>query len=338
MSSISSSHLPAPEQIAAQAAAALVHLEMPFGTAMGFLVGDAAGRPGYLVTNLHAVAGAASIRAELPGGERVQLLEVAGIDARHDLALLRVPDVQSAPLQGVAALPRVGARVFVAVRVGGEPRGVLDTQVRTVQQLGPNFTALELGVPLPSHATGAPALDAAGRVVGVATAARREEEEVTLVILWRYVQALLLDPRTLPLSSLARPLQRAARPRDVPDYPLALLEGCPVPALESIARTLAQVIRVGAPAYNRGDVEACAQLYASTFEQLLHERTDCPGPSRALREGLERAQALEDADERAWSLRDTIDGLLIAIERWMQARTVAPAAAPGGPAHKQYLN
>ena len=234
------SHLPTPEQIAAQAAAALVLLEMPFGTAEGFLVSDAAGRAGYLVTNLHAVAGAATIHAQLPDGQRVAVHSVAGLDARHDLALLRVPDVATPPLQGTSGLPREGARVFVPVRSGGKSRGPLDTRVRAVQQLGANFTALELGEPLPTDATGAPALDAAGRVVGVATAARREDEEVTLVILWRYVQAMLQAPRALPLAALARPAQRATRPREVPEHPLSLLEGCPLPALESIASTLSQ--------------------------------------------------------------------------------------------------
>ena len=335
MSSLPPSHLPSPEEISAQAAAALVLLRMPFGTAAGFLVSDAAGRAGYLVTNLHAVAGAVSIHAELPGGERVEVHEVAGLDARHDLALLRIPEVASAPLRGAAGLPREGAQVFIAVRSGGTPQGLLDTRVRSVQQLGANFTALELGQALPTYATGAPALDVAGRVLGVATAAQRDAEEVTLVILWRYVQALLQSPRTLPLSALTRPLQRAVRPREVPEHPLSLVERCPLASLEAIASALAHAIRVGAPVYNRGDVEGCARIYAETAERLVRERADCPGPRAALEDGLAQARALEDPDERAWSLRDTFDGLLIALERWMHTRTTA---APAHPARKEYLN
>jgi serine protease Do len=171
--------------------------------------------------------------------------------------------------------------------------------------------------------------------VGVATAAKRDTQEVTLVILWRYVQALLQAPGTLPLTSLARPLQQVTRPREVPEHPLSLLEGCPLPALESLASSLAHAIRVGAPAYNRGDAEGCARVYAQTAEQLVAERADCPGPRTALQEGLERARALEDPDDRAWSLRDTFDGLLLALERWMQARAAPPVQRP---ARKEYLN
>jgi serine protease Do len=59
----------------------------------------------------------------------------------------------------------------------------------------------------------------------------------------------------------------------------------------------------------------------------MEDRRDCPGPSRALKEGLERARTLDDADSKAWALRDTFDGLLMLIEKFLKARV---AVARGG--------
>jgi hypothetical protein len=181
-------------------------------------------------------------------------------------------------------------------------------------------------------------LDSLGGVVGVATSALANGRSLGLVVPCRYVTPLLRGTGTSPLAALDAPRRRAGRVRQVPQHPLSLLEGASTGALESIASTLGQAINVGAPAYNRGDVEGCYRIYARTAEQLIDERTDCPGAQRALRDGLLRCTHLADADDRAWALRDTFDGLLDVIQRWLRAR---PSLAPGPsrkPPPKQYLN
>ena len=52
----------------------------------------------------------------------------------------------------------------------------------------------------------------------------------------------------------------------------------------------------------------------------------------ALRDGLKRAGGMMDVDHQAWAMRDTFDGLLTVIEKFMRARLgIGVATAPGKP-------
>ena len=58
---------------------------------------------------------------------------------------------------------------------------------------------------------------------------------------------------------------------------------------------------------------------------------------RALRDGLRRCADLTDADDRAWALRDTFDGLLDVIARWLRERT-SGGTGRKPPPPKRFLN
>nr|WP_233583091.1 serine protease [Corallococcus sp. CA053C] len=289
----------------------------------------------------HAVAGARAITAVLPDGLRTQVVQVTAVDERRDLALLRLtlPGVVPHLPLGPATLPTEGERLHVLQARPGRPPEVRALEVRAVQVLGDWLTLLELARTLPEDASGAPVLNAQGQVVGVATAALANGRALGLVIPVRYVGPLLMIPgEPRPLSALDAPRLRASRVRQVPQHPVGLLEGCAMPAVEAVAALLGHAINVGAPAYNRGDVEGCYRLYAHTAEQLIDERDDCPGVQRALRDGLLRCQSLRDAEDRAWALRDTFDGLMDVIGRWRQSRPSGPVSSPKRPPPKTYLN
>lgn len=323
-----------PRDALVQASPSLVVLEVDGRIASGFV----ATAEGHLVTSLHAVAGARTIDAVLADGVRSEVVQVAALDERRDLAVLRLPLPDMVPALALAPqrLPAEGESVYVLRSVGGPAPEVRALEVRAVQVLGDWLTLLELTRPLSEDNSGGPVLDARGGVVGVATAALANGRSLGLVIPARYVAPMLRSTGSAPLSALEAPRRRAGRVRNVPQHPLTVLEGATPGALESIATTLSHAINVGAPAYNRGDVEGCYRLYARTAEQLIDERPDCPGAQRALRDGLLRCVDLTDADDRAWALRDTFDGLLDVIQRWLASRTPAP---PGRkPPPKRFLN
>ncbi|MCY1045112.1 serine protease [Corallococcus sp. bb12-1] len=320
-----------------RAGASLVLLELGGHTATGFVLTC----EGHVVTSLHAVASARSITAVLPDGLRTPVVQVAAVDERRDLALLRlsVPNLAPALALGPATLPTEGEGLHVLHARPGRPSEARALEVRAVQVLGDWLTLLELSRTLPEDASGAPVLDARGQVVGLATAALANGRALGLVIPARYISPLLENPGpTRPLSALDAPRQRATRVRHVPQHAVNLLEGCATPAVESVAALLGHAINVGAPAYNRGDVEGCYRLYAHTAEQLIDERDDCPGVQRALRDGLLRCESLPDAEDRAWALRDTFDGLMDVIGRWRQARPAYPPSLARRTPPKTYLN
>jgi hypothetical protein len=101
---------------------------------------------------------------------------------------------------------------------------------------------------------------------------------------------------------------------------MALLEDASAVGLELTALALNEAIRLGSAAYNQGHVTACANIYEQVARYLIRERNDCPGVRTALEDGLSKI-ALEDSpDKRAWSLRDTFDGVLDVVERWFRAQ------------------
>lgn len=320
-----------------RASASLVLLELGGHTATGFVISS----QGHVVTSLHAVASARAITAVLPDGLRSPVVQVAAVDERRDLAVLclSVPDLVPALALGADTLPTEGEALYVLHARAERPPEARALEVRAVQVLGEWLTLLELSRTLPEDASGAPTLDARGQLVGLATAALANGRALGLVIPVRYITPLLKTPGPLrPLSALDTPRQRITRVRKVPQHPVGLLDGCASPAVESVAALLGHAINVGAPAYNRGDVEGCYRLYAHTAEQLIDERDDCPGVQRALRDGLLRCEGLPDAEDRAWALRDTFDGLMDVIGRWRQARPTLPTPSGRRPPPKTYLN
>lgn len=87
-------------------------------------------------------------------------------------------------------------------------------------------------------------------------------------------------------------------------------------------------IDVGAPAYNRGDIEGCASIYTDTARRML--ATDGTlGEMHALELADVLATRHDSADAQAWALRRTFDRVL--ADEGFRARMEAelPAGFPG---------
>jgi hypothetical protein len=204
-----------------------------------------------------------------------------------------------------------------------------DATIVAVQVVGPNLTVYELSREVPSDASGGPLLGSDGAVLGVVTVAETDEGLAPLGVPWRYLEPLLHQQQSMPLSVLKVDAPR--RPaREIPEHPLSLLDGSSLSGLQATVAGLTAAIREGAPAYNDGDIDRCVRVYQAAARGLLSTRDDCPGVQRALAAGLARAEAASDVDARAWALRDAFDGLLIVIDKLLSARLGA-AHRPGKP-------
>lgn len=280
---------------------------------------------GRLVTCLHLVAGESSLSVELYDGRRLPVKALAAADSRHDLACLDLGLTDATP-----ARPNGPALVDEATPVAlywmheGRLRWH-ETSVDAVQVLGTQLTVYRLSGRAPPEAAGGPVVTRSGEVIGVVTLAESDAGIVTLGMPWRYVEPMLPVNMGRSLADVAKAVRRAPR-RHVPEHPLSLLDGSTLPGLAATTEAIAGAIRVGAPAYNEGDIEGCYRVYADTARQLITARADCPGVRKALRSGLERAERLTDVDEQAWAMRDAFDGLLLVIERFMRDRQSQLAA------------
>ncbi len=97
--------------------------------------------------------------------------------------------------------------------------------------------------------------------------------------------------------------------------------------IEEIAEQIVKAIGAGAPAYNSGDAEGCARLYAQTAERILTQVKNNArnAPLRQLlARSLEAAKADASPDSAAWTLRHAFDAVL---EAWQVASHPQPVSA-----------
>jgi hypothetical protein len=300
----------------------LLRLETPERSGVAFF----AGREDRLVTNLHTVAAAPRVGARRPDGQVDEVQGVVGVDTLRDLAVLSLPAAGRPLPIDLRLRPTAGQRA-VAVLPGSRARWEpLETEIQSVHELTGWLTVLELSRNIPEEASGGPLLDGKGRLIGVATVGRADESPITLGMPLMYVTPLLAAKGGLPLSALS--LSTLGPRHAVPHYSLTLLEGASAVGLELAALALCEAIKVGATAYNQGNSEVCAEIYVQVARCLIEERRDCPGLQRILREGLSGTAPQENADERAWGLRNTFEGALEVIERWFSAQAALALGSP----------
>ncbi len=316
-------HTLSPAEIAAAATPAIVSIRTPLGLGTGFVVRDT----GWIVTNLHVIAGAERALVTFPNKKSFPVLEVLNSSAAHDLALLRV-DAKGLPVLKLADSEKV--RPGDAIVAIGHPLGLEDTVsnglVSAVRQIG-DLTALQISAPIAPGSSGGPLLDEHGEVVGVATAILHGGQNLNLGVPAKYVQALLLNPTPVTLASLAAAQAPEAKQpelpkvsRQVPHHELALWKGCDQPALELVGHGISDAIDVGAPLYNDGNFAACYHVYegaALDIERRLPRA--CKGPKQALATGRSNADKLNDPSAQAWAMRDAFDGLTDVLMRRLAA-------------------
>jgi len=191
------------------------------------------------------------------------------------------------------------------------------------------LTILQISAPISQGSSGGPLFNQFGEVVGVTTAIITAGQNLNLAIPANYVKPLVANPALISMDEFARQTkglaERDAPPDDgikiqrlVPDHALSIFQGCKPEHIGDMVFAIEQAIDVGAPLYNKGEIEACFRIYEGTA--IKFERAPgCPGISAAFSDGLARAQTLETYKEKAWAMRDTFDGLLNAAKKWVRA-------------------
>ena len=165
---------------------------------------------GILVTALHVVAEADRLSVQFPGGDATPV-DVAAIDAEHDIALLRLV---SAPQPGPTPLAVGNSNALQLgepVAVVGYPLPAPEHPTLTVTQgiisairTDPEY--VQIDAPINPGTSGGPVITADGRVVGVVDASLRGAQNFNLAIPIDAVKPLLAHlpasaRLTLPLTA-----------------------------------------------------------------------------------------------------------------------------------------
>jgi hypothetical protein len=73
---------------------------------------------------------------------------------------------------------------------------------------------------------------------------------------------------------------------------------------------IGRAISIGAPAYNTGDHRGCYDVYSCTARAILATLRTLPDPAAGLlRDGLAKAEKLDDPDAQAWAMRHAFDAI-----------------------------
>ena len=321
-----------PKDIVQQSTDAIVRIEAggdKVGT--GFILD----KDGLVATNLHVVSGEKEIRVKLHDNSQYQVLQIAGLDPGRDLAVLRIKP--SKPLStlrlGDSDQMSAGDQVIAI----GNPLGVFDysvssglvSQVRAV--CGPKedkcppggLTLLQISAPISQGSSGGPLFNQFGEVVGVTTLIVAQGQSINFAVPGNYLKPMVASPGAMSMEAFAAqtrveeegpPGDNVAITKMVPKHPVTLLDGCSDKALGDVVDAISSAIDIGAPLYNRGDIEACFRIYEGTSSKLERD-PPCPGVGKAFGEGLLRASTLASYKEKAWALRDTFDGLIDVAQR-----------------------
>jgi len=279
-----------------------------------------------IATNLHVIDGASDVVLQSRDGLRLRARRVIAVDERQDLVILET-DARDLPPLAIADSDALlaGDRLYAI----GSPLGLdytitdgLFSGRRDIDSRG-GLSMLQVSVPLSQGSSGGPLLDERGRVVGIATLVFSEEPfglGIPSNVLTEVALVQTRGERFEEFASRRGPRSRQSGPdRRIPVHPVELLSDCSPDQIEALGYLIVGAIQRGAPAYNRGSPEDCFRIYEGTALRLGQLLTPtCRGGREALEAGLARAETLASYDEKAWAMRDTFDGLIDVIERYLQ--------------------
>lgn len=313
-----------PADIAQLATPSVVLIKLANGLGSGFVVSN----DGKIVTNLHVIRGAREATVVTADGREFKDIEVMATDAAHDLAVLRIAarDLKALPL-GNSAATKPGEHVVVIGHPLGLGNTVSDGLVSAVRELLPKLTLLQISAPISPGSSGGPLFNDQGEVIGISTLVIREGQNLNFAVPINTVKPLLDVKNGISLAAYAAASASTSSRRKIPEHSLALLDNCQAAQRATIVNEIEQAIKLGAPLYNSGKIEACYRIYAAVALDLEKKVQACEGPKRALLAGVGNADKLAGWSEKAWAMRDAFDGVLSVIAK-KSGDSVAEPAAP----------
>jgi S1-C subfamily serine protease len=215
-----------------------------------------------------------------------------------------------------------------------------EQQELSALQCTQELTLLQISVPISQGSSGGPLFNLFGEVVGVTTAIITGGQNINIAIPSDYVKPMVARPAPISMQEFAiktKELVERDGPGDgpriqrlVPDHALSIFTGCKPEQIAGMVLAIEQAIDVGAPLYNKGEIEACFRIYEGTAIKFERD-SQCAGIRTAFNDGLSRARTLDTYKEKAWAMRDTFDGLINAAKKWARANASSLPAPPPPP-------
>lgn len=147
---------------------------------------------GVVVTNLHVIRGAEKATVRLANGDAYDDVGVVDVDARKDLALLKIKGFKlPAAALGDSDEVEIGQRVYAI----GAPKGleltISEGIVSGRRDSGEGHQLLQTSAALSSGSSGGGLFDQAGRLIGITTSKIVEGENLNFAVPVNYVRGIL---------------------------------------------------------------------------------------------------------------------------------------------------
>ena len=330
-----------PKDIVQRSSPAIVRVEAQGPDGEQFGTGFIVEKTGVVATNFHVIAGTSDIKIKLNDGTHYPVMHVLNVDPMRDLVIVKFkPDKPMPTLRlGDSSKVATGEKI-VAI---GNPLGVFENTVseglissirevcssKDVTDKNPScpgeLTLLQISAPISQGSSGGPLFNQVGEVVGVTTAIIAQGQLINFAMPANYLKPLLEKQEVIALEDFAKAtrkegggggggkIERAPYARD--GFALTVYDGCKADQIAEVVKSIEDAIEIGAPLYNRGDIEACFRIYEGTATKIERDGP-CKGVRGVFGDVLLKAQSLPDFKVKAWAMRDTFDGLLIAAKKW----------------------
>lgn len=152
----------AQQALYARVASSVVYLANGKSIGSGFFV-----QPGLILTSRHVIEGAATLDVTLSDGRKLAGTVVERAGGEIDLALIRVPATNVAPLELSLQSPKVGAWIASVGHGVDSPWTFTTGMVSNVYMNRQGWPALQTQIPLNPGSSGGPIVDRHGKVVGI---------------------------------------------------------------------------------------------------------------------------------------------------------------------------
>jgi hypothetical protein len=330
-----------PQEIVKRSSLAIVRVEAQGPDGEQFGTGFIVDKSGIVATNFHVIAGTSDIKIKLNDGSHYPVLNVLNVDPMRDLVIVKFkPDRDMPTLRlGDSSKVATGEKI-VAI---GNPLGVFENTVseglissirevcstKDVSENNPScpgeLTLLQISAPISQGSSGGPLFNTVGEVVGVTTAIIAQGQLINFAMPANYLKPLLQKQEPIALEDFAKAtkkngggsgggkLDRAPYAKD--GFAVAVYDGCKPDQIADVVKSIEDAIEIGAPLYNRGDIEACFRIYEGVARKV-EQSAPCKGVRGVFGDVLLKVEPMADFKGKAWAMRDTFDGLLIAAKKW----------------------
>ena len=193
-----------PSEIAREQSPSVVVIEQlnepgqVMGQGSGFIVTP----QGAIVTNLHVIQGAVSLRVKLPNGDMYKTVDVVDFDENKDIAIIKIKGFQLPVAKlGDSDRVEVGENI-VAI---GSPEGLtnsLSTGVVSGVRRFETHRVFQITAPISHGSSGGALFDSSGAVIGITTFVFNGGQNINFAVPINYVRGMISDQATTSLAKL----------------------------------------------------------------------------------------------------------------------------------------